>query len=230
MCLSFCSRQTDKCPSPEINWLCRDVIFFSTFEFWLANQFYSSMNALLSAMIQYESNSDYIITNAFNLDISCFTFAHMHMHMINTDKANRLLYLWFLTWLQSSHAHAQAQRAADIFSGTEGFHDLVVCGFATPPLIAFRASVAWSKEPLISPFPMQYACLLLSLHCYLISNSNFFPISSFLLSVVNSSFVGDTFFIAIPTQGSNWNFRFLRSELNLSLSRCIFFANGMNGR
>ena len=109
--------------------------------------------------------------------------------MINTDKANRLLYLWFLPWLQSSHAHAQAQRAADIFSGTEGFHDLVVCGFATPPLIAFRASVAWSKEPLISPFPMQYACLLLSLHCYLISNSNFFPISSFLLSIVNSTMI-----------------------------------------
>ena len=79
-------------------------------------------------------------------------------------------------------------------------------------------------------FSLPYARHLLSLHCYFISNSNFFPISSFPLSVVNSSFVGDTFFIASPTQGSNWNFRFLRLELNLSLSRCIFFANGMNGR
>ena len=78
MCLSFCNRQTDKCPSAEINWLCRDVIFFSTFEFWLANQFYSSMNALLSAMIQYESNSDYIITKAFNLDIVLHFCIHAH--------------------------------------------------------------------------------------------------------------------------------------------------------
>ena len=50
-----------------------------------------------------------------------------------------------------NHAHCNKKATSRYFLMNGGcFHDLLVCGFATSTLIAFRASVPSSREPLIA--------------------------------------------------------------------------------
>ena len=110
--------------------------------------------------------------------------------------------------LQQTMHIAAAQPPVNIFSWTVGFHDLLVCGFATSTLIAFRASVPSSREPLIaSPsflsssslssfpllfllFPFSYFSLSPSFHLLFLSplsiSPSFPPLTTTLLNFLTN--------------------------------------------
>ena len=109
------------------------------------------------------------------------------------------------------HAHCCKKATSRYFLMNGGcFHDLLVCGFATSTLIAFRASVPSSREPLIaSPsflsssslssfpllfllFPFSYFSLSPSFHLLFLSplsiSPSFPPLTTTLLNFL--TFVG----------------------------------------